>query len=291
MQSPTSSETAHPATRTESIVLRESRERESSPLLLERAFAILESFSGNHQEWTLSDLARSLDLPVPTVHRILRRLSALGYLVRDETTRRFRLGSAAFRLSEQVRVAGGLRVIALPILRQLSYQTEETALLTVLSPNRDRSVCIARVEPSRALRLSVEPGRELALHAGASQKVLLAFMTEQEIEILLSSKLEKLCKSTITERSTLATELEVTRNRGWARSYEETDIGVWGLAVPVVSESGVVCGLGIAGPGSRITDGTFRKGVQSAHEAALSIARELGFTVPPVTLPSAEFNC
>ena len=51
--------------------------------MLERAFAILEAFTEFHPEWTTSDLARHLDLPIPTVHRLLAALARLGYVTRD----------------------------------------------------------------------------------------------------------------------------------------------------------------------------------------------------------------
>jgi DNA-binding IclR family transcriptional regulator len=88
--------------------------------VLERTFGILEVFTESQPEWSTTRIARELDLPVPTVHRILA-------------------------------------------------DTGETALPTVLSPARDRSVCLERVETSQPLRLPVQPGRQLPLYAGASQ--------------------------------------------------------------------------------------------------------------------------
>jgi Bacterial transcriptional regulator len=44
------------------------------------------------------------------------------------------------------------------------------------------------------------------------------------------------------------------RTRGRAASYEETSTGVWGIAVPVLSATDVVCTVGIAGPNPRLSD-------------------------------------
>jgi DNA-binding IclR family transcriptional regulator len=178
--------------------------------------------------------------------------------------------------------------VALPPLRRLSEDTDETAVLTVLSPERDRSVCLERVETSQPLRLSVQPGRELPLHAGASQKALLAFMPEREVDRVLDRPLERLCSATITDPSELRRDLEAVRERGWASSYEETNVGVWGIAVPVISEDDVVCAVGIAGPDARLSDEGFRRDVPSVQRAALAVARSLGLAVPPVTLPSGK---
>src|SRR5215472_11565012 len=256
--------------------------------VLERTFRILEVFSESRPEWSTTDISRTLALPVPTVHRILGALKRLGYVSQHEDTRRFRLGSAALDLGERARAVADLRPVAIGPLRRLSDATGETALLTVLTPERDRSVCLERVETSQPLRLSVQPGRELPLHAGASQKALLAFMPERDVDRLLDRPLERLCTATITDPRKLRRDLEAIRERGWASSYEETNVGVWGIAVPVISEDDVVCAVGIAGPSARLSDEGFRRDVPSVQRAALAVARSLGLAVPPVTLPSGR---
>jgi DNA-binding IclR family transcriptional regulator len=256
--------------------------------VLERAFAILEAFTEFRPEWSTTDLARFLELPIPTVHRLLGALDRLGYVTRDAQTRRFRLGGAAMQLGERARAVSDLRAVALLPLRRLSEAADETAVLTVLSPERDRSVCLERVEASQPLRLSVQPGSQLPLHAGASQKALLAFMPEREVDRLLDQPLERLCAATITEPRQLRRDLKVIRERGWASSYEETNLGVWGIAVPVISEDDVVCAVGIAGPSARLSDEGFRRDVPTVQHAALAVARSLGLAVPPVTLPSGR---
>jgi IclR family acetate operon transcriptional repressor len=254
----------------------------SSFQVLDRTFRILEVFSESRPEWSTTDISRALGLPVPTVHRILGALKRLGYVSQHADTRRFRLGVAALDLGERARAVADLRPVAIGPLRRLSGATGETALLTVLTPERDRSVCLERVETPQPLRLSVQPGRQLPLHAGASQKALLAFMPEAEIDKLIARPLERLCAATITDPKALRRELGVISARGWASSYEETNVGVWGLAVPVLSDTDVVCAVGIAGPSARLTVQRVRRDVRLAHEAALAIGRALGLTSPPV---------
>jgi DNA-binding IclR family transcriptional regulator len=258
--------------------------------VLERTFGILEIFTETRPEWSTTGIARELGLPVPTVHRILAALKRLGYVSQDAETRRFRLGLAALSLGERARTLAELRPVAIGPLRQLSDATGETALLTVLSPARDRGVCLERVETSQPLRLSVQPGRQLPLHAGASQKALLAFMPADEIDRLAGQPLERFCTATITSRSALRRELAAIRARGWAGSYEETNVGVWGIAVPVLSATDVVCAVGIAGPSPRLSDDRVRRDVRLAHEAAATIGRALGLRSPPVTVSGAHIG-
>ncbi len=258
--------------------------------VLERTFGILGVFTESRPEWSTTQVARELGLPVPTVHRILAALKRLGYVSQHAETRRFRLGMAAFSLGERARTLADLRPAAIGPLRRLTDATGETALLTVLSPARDRSVCLERVETSQPLRLSVQPGRQLPLHAGASQKALLAFMPSDEIERLTAQPLERFCTATITSRPALLRELTAIRGRGWSSSYEETNVGVWGIAVPVLSAADVVCAVGIAGPSPRLTVERVRRDVRLTHEAATVIGRALGLSTPPVTVSDARIG-
>ena len=110
--------------------------------VLERTFSILELFDQERPEWSTTEVARRLGLPIPTVHRILAALRRHGYVTQHEETKRFRLGIAALQLGDRAREVVDLRSIALPALRRLSHETGETALLTVLTPGRRDNMCV-----------------------------------------------------------------------------------------------------------------------------------------------------
>jgi IclR family transcriptional regulator, acetate operon repressor len=223
---------------------------------------------------------------VPTAHRILAALAGHRYLARDERTRRFRLGPAALALGDRARAMLDLREAALPVLRRLARETDETALLTVPNVDRDRSVCLERVESSQPLRLSVEPGRRLPLHAGASQKALLAFLGADEIERVLAGPLERLCHATIVRAKALRANLREIRDRGWAFSLEETNVGVWGVAVPLLDGQRLaVAALGLAGPSARLSPDEVGDHLERLSNGAAEVAAPLALEVPELTWP------
>jgi DNA-binding IclR family transcriptional regulator len=247
---------------------------------------VLDLFGADQPEWGTSEVARAARLPVPTAHRILTALAGRRYLARDERTRRFRLGPAALDLGERARAVLDLRQVALPVLRRLARETDETAVLTVPNSARDHSVCLERVESSQPLRLSVEPGRQLPLHAGASQKALLAFLGPEEIDPIASGPLERLCRATITDGDALRADLAEVRARGWAISFEETNVGVWGVAVPLLDEEGTaVAAVGLAGPSARLSQNEVLDHLERLREAALETSAPLGLEVPELTWP------
>ena len=66
---------------------------------LDRAFAILEAMADAGGMIGLSQLAEKADLPLATIHRLVRTLVDLGY-VRQEASRQYSLGPRLMRLSD-----------------------------------------------------------------------------------------------------------------------------------------------------------------------------------------------
>lgn len=251
--------------------------------VLERTFALLDLFTAEQPEWRTTELARTAGLPVATTHRILAVLHAHGYVARDPQTKRFRLGHAAVTLGDRARADLALRRVARPVLERLAHETDETALLTVVSTTRDTSVCLERVESSQPLRLSVEPGRTMPLHAGASQKALLAYLPEPDVERLLARRLEQICSATIVDPDALRTDLAEARRRGFAYSDEETNAGAWGVAVTLLDAEGLpVAAIGLAGPNARLSREELVAQLERLGAAAREIAAALALTVPPI---------
>ncbi len=248
-----------------------------SPQLLERTFAVLALFTSERREWTTTQIGRKCDLPVPTTYRILAALERHGFVVRDEITKRFRLGPAALALGRNAEASTDLRSVSMPVLQRLCDQTGETTLLVVPSENRLRAVCLERVESPQSLRLSVQPGRHLPFHAGAQQKALLAFLPDAEVDRILAGPLEKLCKATIDDPEQLRAELETIRRKGWARSFEETNVGVWGVAMTLLDDLGfAVASVGIAGPRARLERTSLSKWLKLLHAGVEEIAEQMG---------------
>jgi len=60
------------------------------------------------------------------------------------------------------------------------------------------------------------------------------------------------------------------------------------VAVPVLSDSDVVCAVGIAGPSARLSTQRIRDDILLVHESAGLIGRSLGLRCPPVSVSDAR---
>ena len=204
--------------------------------VLLKALDILALFDRNRPEWAEHEVARTLDLPTSTAHRLLVSLTSRGYVVRT-TGGRYRLGPAAIALGRR---AGDQAVV--PTLRtaieRLAAETGETAFIGVRNPSGDGLLILDRIESEHRLRIALDVGHVLPLHAGAASKALLAHLTPAEIERIVAGPLPRVAPATITDRDLLMRDLEGVRRCGHARSREEATAGSWAIASPVLGADG-----------------------------------------------------
>jgi DNA-binding IclR family transcriptional regulator len=245
--------------------------------ILDKALRVLMLFTPEQPEWGVTAIARSVDMPKSTVHRILRVFEQHAFLTQDADSRRFRLGLAGIELGRRAQEGLELRRIALPVMEQISAVTGETVLLQVLSPEGDQVVCIERVQQRSGLRLILEVGATAPLYAGCSSKVLLAYRSHDEIEHVLRGDLRAITPHTMTDPSQIRAQLAEIRRDGFSVSFEETDEGVAGVSVPVRDgRDRVIAGLTISGPTTRVTAASIARFTDIALEGARRIAGELG---------------
>lgn len=245
---------------------------------LERAVALLRSFSTNDPELTIGELARRGNLPRSTVHRLVVNLVRLGLLSRNPRTERYRLGLLLAELGAISLSRLGLREKARPVMERLAEQTGEVVCLAVLENNR--SVYLEVVEGHHGLRLRASIGSVAPLHSSATGTMLLAHMPEADVRrIAAVTGLPRWTSRTITEIELLLKRLREIRARGYSIDDGETEEGLTGLAAPVRSPDGAVEGaLVIAGPGARVLADRGRRWAPVVVAAAGEISASLGYT-------------
>ncbi len=237
---------------------------------------ILNCFSIEEPVHNLTAISKRLGLPKSTSHRLLTTLVSQGFLMRDVHGRGYQLGYQLLHWGMVAQAALDLRTEALPIMRQLSRSVGETAILTVRDGTR--GLYLEIVESAQPVRMTMQVGQRLRLHAGASSKVLLAFLPEVEIDQIISTiELLPLTSHTIADPTQLRSELAAIRRRGYATSFEETDLGAMGIAAPVYDRAGAaVAGIGIAAPLARIPPERVPEVAPAVIEAGQQLSARLG---------------
>ncbi|GAB2458241.1 IclR family transcriptional regulator [Nocardioides hungaricus] len=224
---------------------------------------------------SLTELATTLELPSPTAHRLLKVLVAEGMAYRDPQSLLYFPGEKMVTMARP-RPAATLADQIRPHLRQLSDRFDETVFLTQLVG--PRAVCVALAESQRPLRISVEVGREMPLHASVAARVLLAFRDDDLVRDLLDGyQMSAFTPKTPTSTDDVLKRLGVIRNRGYEMSSDELDRNIWAVAVPVWLHDGVAASLTIVAPVERSVDEEHRaEMLDAARETASLVQRGTG---------------
>jgi DNA-binding IclR family transcriptional regulator len=207
---------------------------------VERALALLRCFTDDDTSvgaaglaLSASDIARRLDLPSSTAHRLARAMLAAGFLELDEGTLRYRLGPTVIELGLQAYNDRGLPRV-LPELVHLARVTRATADLAIRSG--DHVVIVAR----GATRPEYAVGLRRPLHSTSLGKVLLAWDRPSAAEIAGLGPLRPLTDRTIVDPAAFAAELAAVRKAGYAVNDGESAVGVRTVAVPILDRAGRV---------------------------------------------------
>lgn len=90
---------------------------------IDKALAVCEALSGHVEGQSLTELARALDVPAPTIHRLLAVLKRRGYVRQDEDTARYRLTLKVLDLGFRLLGRSELKLHAYPMLREYALAT------------------------------------------------------------------------------------------------------------------------------------------------------------------------
>lgn len=244
---------------------------------LAKALEILDVFSAEHTVLGVRDVARKLDLPASTTGRIMATLTRAGVLLQDPNTRRYSMGMKVLQWARAAQSSLGLRDLAIPIMEELKKISGETITLSMVEgPHR---IIVERMESPFLMRFVVNPGDLMPLHCGASGKVLLAFMEEEEQESALNSiTWEKHTAKTITDRTQFSLELKDIEKNGYSISMGERIADVGSVAAPVFNARGqCIAALTISGPLYRLDEERLYTATDWVIDAAQLLTIRLGY--------------
>lgn len=216
---------------------------------IEKMMEILSLFSLDKPELSIKEIQQKLQMPKSTVFRILNTLEQDGYIIKNDATHLYSLGYQFFRLGSIYQNHLDYRHMALPEMRKMMLETQETVELNIL--DGISRVCIEKIDSPLDVRNFVRVGERKPAHLGASGKVLLAFLEESEqMQILKEIQLEE----DIDIKKVLK-DLHQIRKEGYAFTQGERIVGTYAIAAPILGLNGtVIAGLTIAGPLQRISE-------------------------------------
>ncbi len=252
--------------------------RQTQPVQsIQRAVAILRSFSESEPELSVGEISQRLGLHKSTVSRILGTLERERLVGRNPETGRYHLGLGMVSLAGVALGRLDVRGIAQPFLNDLVEVSQETVNVVVLEERE--GVNIARAASPKSIHYVGWIGRRIPLYCTAPGLVLLAGLTATQLHQHLHRPLQRYTPRTITNRETLQARLHQVRQKGYAIVHEEFEEGYSGIAVPIRDhQRQVVAALAVTGPTFRMGPGDIEAFIKPLQRTALAISRRLGYT-------------
>ena len=245
---------------------------------LDRALDILDCFSFQDRELSLSEIVKVTGFNKTTAKRLISNLESRGYLQQDPQTKAYQLGMRLFELGGIVFSSFSLRrAAALPMTR-LQNQTGATVLLGAQID--DQLVYIDKREGNGMLRISSDVGWRRPLHYGMLGMVLMSSLDSKHVgRILRDQPLQPHTPFSITDQDAFSLRLEQIRDRGYVLEKEEAVEGVMGIAAPIRDYSrNVVAALGIALPlGQLNLNEDVDRFVELVKKTCETISSDLGY--------------
>lgn len=244
---------------------------------VERALDILECFSFDRRELTLTEIAQSTGLPLPTAYRLVKILQRRGWVRNIGADNRYAPGLKLLQGGAVVLSGFTLREKAQPVLDALASETSGTVLLGAIE--QGELVYVDRRDSRAPLRVVSEVGQVRPVTYGILGKLLLAHMPEDHVRrVLAETPLVKRARRSIVSEKEFLDELTRIRQDGYATAVDETMDGVSGVAAPIFGMEGkVIAGLAVLVPTVMWTDEVSKRDLNAVRRAAMQISESMGY--------------
>lgn len=208
---------------------------------LAKGLLVLRAFDLAHRTLTLGEVARLTDMSKGSAQRAVHTLEILGYIGRDERSRRFRLLPKVVELGFNYLASHALVRLAHPYLAQLAQASGETASLT--EPVDRHMLYVSQILTTQSIPVLTPVGMRIPMYCTSSGRAYLGCLAEDEARRILESSIrEPRTPATLTGVDEILRGLQVSRKLGYAVNCEELFLGDMGIAAPIVDRFGQAVG-------------------------------------------------
>lgn len=228
--------------------------KQETSTTVSKAIQVLKCFSANRNELSLTDISKEMDISLSSLQRLLNTLTEEGFLEKNEQTKTYTLGLELYFLGNFVEANSQLLTVTKKHMQQLNDQTGEAITLNVV--NQDKRKCIGYIVAKYELTTVSYLSKHSPLYAGASAKVLLAYLPEEKKKKLINEfSLESLTEHTVKDKEMLRRQLEEIKEKGYAFTVSERINGVHAISAPIKNRLGeVIASLTITTPLVRVNE-------------------------------------
>jgi IclR family transcriptional regulator, KDG regulon repressor len=246
---------------------------------LKKAAGILNLFTQDSKLFGITDMAKMMDLPKPTVQSLVRTLEEIGYLEKDVLTSKYMLGPALFQLGMKFIANMDLAVIARDWMERLCRQLGEAVHVGMMVCNK--VVIVLRVDPEQSYMVFPQAGSVIPCHTSGIGKVLLAGMEpDRRDRVLADCTYPRLTDKSINNRDDFIAELDRIRLDGIAFDSEESVTGLSCVSAPVFNNKGQCLAAFSVSGNAHIIETKREEIISAVSYVSSRISSQLGYRKP-----------
>jgi DNA-binding IclR family transcriptional regulator len=244
------------------------------PRSLQRILALFDLVAQSDRELSLAELSTALDCPKSSLLVLLRPLTEMGYLMRENDA--YSLGPRIFQFAQTILTKHPFESVLRGVMTELVKQTGETVLYAVR--DGDRVTYSSVIESSQPVRYVAQTGVDRPLFCSASGLVMLAYDTPEELDAYFErTELTPLTDSSITDEKALRRIISQIHKAGYARTMGSAHVDAAGLGVPVFRADGYLAGALVIGAPLERAERNRKLCVTAAKASAEQLSMALGY--------------
>ncbi|QRP47276.1 IclR family transcriptional regulator [Amycolatopsis sp. FDAARGOS 1241] len=242
---------------------------------VDRAISVLELLARNGESG-ITEIAGELGVHKSTASRLLSVLEAHGLVEQLGERGKYAIGFGIVRLAGAATGRMDLAKLGRQTCQTLAEELGETVNIAIADDGV--AINISQARGSAAITTQNWTGQRTPLHATSSGKVLLAAMGEGDRKRLLGHGLEQYTPRTMVDPQELESEVERVAEDGYAACFEELELGMHAVAVPIRGPGGeVVAAMSASGPSYRLSKQRIKQIVRPMTDAATELSAQLGY--------------
>jgi IclR family acetate operon transcriptional repressor len=238
--------------------------------------AVVEALAGERRT---SEIARSTELPVSTVHRILQELVRVGW-AREDGDRGYLLGARLLALAGRATDPATVTRLARPHLQELCDRTGHTVHFAARSGTE--AVYIDKLEGRGAYHMRSRVGLAVPLHCTAIGKAVLAALPAAEaLDLLHRAGTPRRTPHTLTSADAVLAHLATVRERGYSVDDEENELQIRCIGAVVLDHRRTpLGGISLTMLAHELTDARLQQLAPGVVATARAITAALGGEAP-----------
>jgi DNA-binding IclR family transcriptional regulator len=240
---------------------------------LEKGMKILEDLAASSEPLTITELAANQGKGRNEIYRMLCSLEALGYITREEATKRYSLSLKLFQVANRYPPLERLRVEVRGPLQDLADRIHESCHLCVLDGNA--LTVVAQASGSERIRIAFQLGARFDPLETCSGKLLLSELSGESRRAVLEFSHE-FKQAKVSQREAWLEQLgKRPRQRMWEEDSQLRP-GIRDVAVALGSEDTIHASIAVAHLTHRRNALSMSEIRDALKEAARGIEGQLG---------------